>query len=256
MIPYIQIPPIRVGESLVLQPFGLLVAVGCVAGALVARREARLRGLDVRGIDGCLFWALVPGFFLSRLVELVFYHPETLVERPWALLNFWGSMSSFGGFIGGALGVVGYFAFTRKPIMPYCECLVVGLVVGWFFGRLGCTIVHDHPGVHTDFPLAVMFPDGPRHDLGLYEWIFTIGLMIVVFLLPRRDLPVGSLLGGVCVAYAPVRFLLDFLRSADVRYFGLTFGQYAAIAMLVAGATLLVRALTRPRVPQGDPNPV
>ena len=241
MLPYIVVEPIRIG-GLVLQPFGVLVAVGCLAGWLVARREARLRGLDPKAIDGCLFWALVPGFFTSRLFELAFYHPADLLERPWILLSFWGSMSSFGGFLGGTIGVIGYFRHTRRPALAYCECLMAGFIVGWFFGRLGCTIIHDHPGRFSNFPLAVKFPLGARHDLGLYEWLFTILIAAVVFSLKRDRLPTGLLLGAVCVAYAPVRFLLDFLRVADARYAGLTAAQYCCVILLLAGTAIVARS--------------
>ena len=245
MLPYIHIPPIQIGP-VSIQVFGLLVAIGCIAGFLVARREAVLRGLDPAGIDGCLFWALIPGFFMSRLFELVFYHPQQFLAAPWSVFYFWQSMSSFGGFLGGAAGVIGYFAYTRRPVLAYCECLVVGFLVGWFFGRLGCTVVHDHPGTLTAFPLGVRFPDGPRHDLGLYEWLYTILMIAVVFSVPRRRLPVGALLGWVCIAYAPVRFLLDFLRVADTHYAGLTAAQYACFAMLAAGIWLVTSARPTP----------
>jgi phosphatidylglycerol:prolipoprotein diacylglycerol transferase len=244
VLPYIHIEPIEIG-GLRIEVFGLLVAIGCVAGYLVSRREAKLRGLDPAVIDGCLFWALVPGFFTSRLFELAFYHPDQLFAAPWSVFYFWASMSSFGGFVGGALGVVAYFLHTRQPVIPYCECLVVGFAVGWFFGRLGCTIVHDHPGSLTDFPLGVRFPDGSRHDLGLYEWVFTIAMLLVIFAIPRIRLPSGLLLGGVAVAYALMRFPLDFLRAIDVRYGGLTFAQYACFVLLLVGIWLIASARQR-----------
>jgi phosphatidylglycerol:prolipoprotein diacylglycerol transferase len=256
MIPYIQVPPVHIGP-LLMEPFGILVALGCVAGWLVARREASLRGLDPAAIDGCLFWALVPGFFASRLFELAFYHPAQLIAQPWSVLFFWQSMSSFGGFIGGAAGTLGYFHHTRRPLMPYAECLLVGFVVGWFFGRLGCTIVHDHPGIHSDFFLAVRYPDGARHDLGFYEWLFTIVMAIVIFRMDRARLPPGLLIGGVCLAYAPVRFLLDFLRVADIRYYGLTAGQYACVTLFGVGLWLVWHASGRTAQPshEGEPQP-
>jgi phosphatidylglycerol:prolipoprotein diacylglycerol transferase len=244
VLPYIDVGPIVIG-GVRIELFGLLVAIGCVAGYLVSRREARLRGLDPTVIDGCLFWALAPGFLMSRAFELVFYRPDEFLAAPWQVFLFWQSMSSFGGLIGGSLGVIGYFLYTRRPVIPYCECLVVGFAVGWFFGRLGCTIVHDHPGSHTSFPLGVRFPDGPRHDLGLYEWLFTIMTLMVIFAIPRFRLPSGALLGGVAVAYALMRFPLDFLRVIDARYAGLTAAQYACIALLALGVWLLSSSRNR-----------
>jgi hypothetical protein len=41
-----------------------------------------------------------------------------------------------------------------------------------------------------------------------------------------------------------VRFGLDFLRTADVRYLGITPGQYASIALLLGCLWLLLRKPT------------
>ena len=118
---------------------------------------------------------------------------------------------------------------------------------GWFFGRLGCTIVHDHPGLPSDFILAVEYPSGARHDLGFYEWLFTIALIVLLFVIRRRGYPAGVLTGITCVAYAPVRFMLDFLRVGDERFYGLTPGQYFALVLMVVGGWVLVRAVRPPR---------
>jgi phosphatidylglycerol:prolipoprotein diacylglycerol transferase len=113
-------------------------------------------------------------------------------------------------------------------------------MVGWYFGRLGCTLAHDHLGGYTDFMLAVHFPDGPRHDLGWYEWLYTVGLTLLVFCIRRKPVSPGVLVGLVSCAYAPVRFGLDFLRVEDIRYGGLTPGQYFSVALLVFGIRVLV----------------
>ena len=46
------------------------------------------------------------------------------------------------------------------------------------FGRLGCTLVHDHVGSRSEFLLAIRFPDGARHDLGLYELLYTVAVLV------------------------------------------------------------------------------
>lgn len=254
MLPYIDIPPLKLTDWLVLQPFGMLVAAGCVAGWYVSRREARLRSLDLDILDGVALWGLLVGFPMASIFDVVFYYPELLLTDPLSLLQFWRYMSSYGGFIGGALGAVGYLVLRRVPVLPYLDCLIVGLTIGWFFGRLGCTIVHDHPGVHTDFVLGVRFPDGVRHDLGLYEWLYTIAMLAVLLSLPRQKLAPGATLALVCAMYAPVRFGLDFLRAADRLYWGLTPGQYASAA-LFAISLLILLTLSRHRSEPG-PTPV
>jgi phosphatidylglycerol:prolipoprotein diacylglycerol transferase len=42
------------------------------------------------------------------------------------------------------------------------------------------------------------------------------------------------------VLYAPFRFAADFLRIVDVRYGGLTPGQWGCIALALGGAAILI----------------
>ena len=141
--------------------------------------------------------------------------------------------------------------------MPYADSLAYGLATGWMFGRLGCFTAHDHPGAHTSFFLAVQYPDGPRHDLGLYEALWAAGIALFFAWLRRKKRPLGTYVAILTLAYAPVRFGLDFLRARDVpepdpRYFGLTPAQWGCLGVLVAGIALSVwvrRHARRPAPP-------
>jgi phosphatidylglycerol:prolipoprotein diacylglycerol transferase len=106
--------------------------------------------------------------------------------------------------------------------------------------------VHDHPGVLTQFPLAVAFPGGARHDLGLYDALVLGALSLLLYALSRRRLLEGRLLPLLAVLYSLVRFGLDFLRAgtdwpySDARYFGLTPAQYVCVVLFTWGAWKLL----------------
>jgi len=120
-----------------------------------------------------LAWVIANGFLFCVVATTIFYHPEHIQERGLgALLQFDVGMSSYGGFIGAFLTAWVYFRIRKIPCGRYIDVLVQGLVVGWVFGRLGCTFAHDHIGLSSDFPLAFDYPSGPRHNLGFYECIF------------------------------------------------------------------------------------
>jgi phosphatidylglycerol---prolipoprotein diacylglyceryl transferase len=129
--------------------------------------------------------------------------------------------------------------------------LVQALVIGWVFGRLGCTLVHDHLGTPSEFVLAVRFPNGPRHDLGLYEFLYTVVVLVpAVFVLARRPRPPGTSVAVLALLYAPARFLLEFLRQTDlpgakVRHRGLTVAQYGSIVLAGIGIGLAMRIRRR-----------
>ena len=98
------------------------------------------------------------GFIGAHLVHVLFYHPELLQEDPWVLFKFWGGLSSIGGFLGGMSAAVGYLLYKKQPLLPYGDRLLSALVVGWIFGRTGCSFAHDHPGRLTDFFLGIPIP--------------------------------------------------------------------------------------------------
>lgn len=250
MIPYIVIPPLELGGLITFQPFGTLVVMGSLVGYAVGCWHAVSVGLDRREMRTLILWVLVLSFVFAHWVSMLLYYPDVVLRRPLILVSFHLSLSSYGGFLGAAVGVALYWACyrhkTRLSPWKVGDAIAVGWTAGWFFGRLGCTIAHDHPGRRTDFFLAVRYPDGPRHDLGLYEWLFTIGLMVLVFSLRRKRLPPGRLMGIVCVGYAPVRFLLDFLRVGEKQYFSWLPSQYFSVALLLFGLWVLVTTRKAP----------
>jgi len=246
VLPWFEIPPIPLGP-LKIQPFGISVAVGVLVGAHICRRHAERTGLDLDVLQSLIAWLVIPGFLISHVFDVFTYQPEMLLEDPLILLKPWQGISSVGGFIGGVLGFLWFFKRHAKPGLPklrYADTGALGLLVGMIFGRLGCAIVHDHPGQRSEFFLAVAFPDGPRHDLGLYEMLFLLVMAAIIFPLTRKDRPSGTIVGLVALLYGPVRFGLDFLRiegavHADPRYFGLTPAHYVSLGITAIGALLL-----------------
>lgn len=244
MVPYFEIPPLELG-GLTLHAFDLLVAWAVVFGFLMGERRAREVGLDPRMVFDAGISAVVVGFIVSHLYSLFFYFPDRIAEDPWVLLRFWGEMSSFGGFLGGALGAIGWLRYQRAPVWIYTDPMAFGFTFAWIFGRMGCTVAHDHPGLPTDFFLAVVYPAttdypaGPRHDLGFYELLLTLLLCGIFWARRRRPTAAGWHVAIILMIYMPVRFVFDFLRTQDTLYFGLTAGQYAAAALFVIGFWVL-----------------
>lgn len=247
MIPFIRATSLHLTDSIVLQPFGLLVGTGVMLGAWLVKRRAREVGIAEDEIRDVIFWSVIPGFWMAHWFTLFLYHPEWLDSKgPLIIFKFWEGLSSFGGFLGAFLGGFFYFWRKKKPWLLHSEVAVQGLVLGWIFGRLGCTLVHDHPGIHTDFFLAINYPDGPRHDLGFYEFLYTLLVLFPVSLwIHARRAVTGTNLATMVMLYAPFRFVCDFLRvsdrvESDKRYLGLTPAQYGCIIVFAAALSLLV----------------
>ena len=275
MIPYIHVPDLHIGP-LPLHPFGILVATGVLVGSSVTTRRARHLGYDLVKLNSFVTWMLVSGFVLSHFLDSLFYHWDEVLKRPWSLLMPWEGLSSFGGFVGALVGIVlwKYFVIDDgrlrvrnrpHPILPFADLVLSVFPLGWAFGRAGCSTVHDHPGARAsaDALLAVAYPlrqgegavtrigfielihgHDPRYDLGLLELMFTLVIVVCFVLTWRRRLPVGTYVVASALAYAPVRFAMDFLRvpqseGGDTRYAGLTPAQWACMALFAYGLVMI-----------------
>jgi len=175
-----------------------------------------------------------------------------------------------------------------RPILPFADLILSVFPVAWIFGRSGCASVHDHPGdvagpnalLAVDFPSfnpaytggagqlhtfgPIRFVEGqlihgrfPRYDLGLLELMFTILLAGIIALTWRKRLATGTYVVVTALAYAPVRFAMDFLRirggdGADPRYAGLTPAQWECVAVFLYGLYML-RMVLRIRASGADP---
>jgi phosphatidylglycerol:prolipoprotein diacylglycerol transferase len=273
-----------------IKPFGTLVALGVYIGSIVAMRHARQRGLDPKTMSEVVFAVVGLGFVGGHMLDAVFYHPHHLAQDPTYLFKLWDGLSSYGGFTGAVLGALLWrqvtvtwkpitipwgkepttlFSIPSKivvaswskgtPVLPYVECVNSAFPLAWVFGRMGCSSVHDHPGRLSDawYALRWPMPGGGvvgRLDLGFIEMVLTIPLAVAFLILWHRKpvRPLGFYSGWMCVAYAPVRFFLDFLREneatpgalsgGDPRYGGLTPAQWACFGLLALGILMVQKA--------------
>ncbi len=248
MIPYFNGHLFDIG-GVPIYMFGVLVAIGVIVGDRIVVAQGAKRGLDPQDVRFLNARIVIGGFIMAHLVSVIFYFPQRIKENPLVLLNVWSGLSSFGGFLGALIAFLYYTRKEKIPRLAYADSVALGLSVGWIFGRTGCFTAHDHPGRHTSFFLSVRYPDGPRHDLGLDELLFTIAMTAILFWYNRKPRPPGHVIALLALMYAPVRFGLDFLRATDValpdqRYAGLTPAQWACLAT----AALAVKVMaSRPR---------
>lgn len=253
------IPFFRLGEldvGLPIQAFGVIVAIGVLIGAGVLRRYAEWHGVSDDHIRGITGWVTVTGFIGAHVFDVLAYQWDDFVKEPILILQVWKGISSYGGFLGGAAGFFFYVWWKRLPGRLFADVTILGLLVAFSIGRIGCTVVSDHIGAAVDPTkwYAALAMDYPRHlnlgglatqypgtseyirawNLGLIEFLYLVpvNLFILWYAFRSSKRPNAGMITVLTgVLYAPVRFFLDFLRLTDTdpRYFGLTFAQWASI---------------------------
>lgn len=275
MIPYFPQPEYHLFGPITIHAFGAIVALAVIVGWKMAIVRARKKGLDPERLEDLLLYVVLSGFVVAHLYSVLAYFPREAMEDPLLLLKVWEDISSFGGIVGGLLGLWLFFRFKARDVdaatrLLYMDVIAYVFPFAWAIGRAACSVAHDHPGTVTTFPLGIslkspeaqayiafFYREAGRlaelpppavlskmafHDLGWYEFLYMACLMVPAFLvLDRKPRPPGFFLIAFPLLYVPVRFFLDFLRISDARYFGLTPAQYAGIVVFLAAILLPIR---------------
>jgi phosphatidylglycerol---prolipoprotein diacylglyceryl transferase len=231
----------RIG-SLEITSFGVMVALGALAGLWLFRRELARAGLPDAALDAAIY-GLVGGLLGAKLL----YVFEHLREGSFfSLFLDRGGMSWFGGFVGGLLAGYATIRIKKWPVMPVLAAAAPALAVGQLLGRIGCFLVGDDYGSPTSLPWGVAFPRGlpPTlervHPTQIYEAIFLAFLTWVLIRWRRQGLADRAVLGRYLVIAGAFRFLLEFLR-VNTRVAGpLTVAHFFALAVLVLGGVILM----------------
>jgi phosphatidylglycerol---prolipoprotein diacylglyceryl transferase len=155
-LPHFQLGSLDIGIP--IQSFGVIVAAGVLIGAALLRRYAEWHGVSDEHIRGILGWITITGFLGAHWFDVLAYEPHKLSEpmatwppSKWpVLLRIWDGISSYGGFVGGAVGFAIYVWWKRLPVRLFADISIVGLLPAFSIGRIGCTVVSDHVGAVVD----------------------------------------------------------------------------------------------------------
>src|ERR1044071_10321393 len=153
-LPYVHPPTLDIGIP--IQLFGVIVAIGVLIGATPLRRYAEWHGASDEHIRGLLTWVMISGFLGAHWFDVIAYQWErigdsTIVQPRWGWvpvalwpsnwslwLRFWDGISSYGGFIGGAIGFALYVWWKRLPGWVFADITIFGFLPAFLMGTICC----------------------------------------------------------------------------------------------------------------------
>jgi len=225
-----------------LHSWGVVVALAFVAAWLVLRRE-----LDRLCGQGQAAFALVLAAAIGGVLGArVYWFAEHLGDASLTDSFSGAGFTWFGGLLGGASAVLLVARRRRVPLDVLLAAAAPALALGYALGRVACQLAGDGTyGVASDLPWAMSYPDGEVptservHPTPVYETLAGLVIFAVLWRLRRRVAPL-RLFGVYLVLAGTERLLVEFIRRNDEVLLGLTQPQLFALAMLVAGAAVLL----------------
>lgn len=249
----------RIGDFAV-SPFGVMMVLAFLA--CYFQLAWGFRRFDLGNEDDAS--AIVFAAGIGGIVGAKIYY--ALLYGDWRYLFDRAGLVWYGGFILAALLVAWVVHRRRLPFLRTADLALASVALGYGIGRVGCFLVGDDYGVPTDVPWAVTFPHGlPRttvanlrpeygsriaadlppdalvsvHPTQIYETALALLIWGLAFLALRRGARAGITAVAVLGALAVERFLVEFLRAKDDRFFGdLTLAQVISLALMVLALLL------------------
>jgi phosphatidylglycerol:prolipoprotein diacylglycerol transferase len=242
MLPYFPQPSFRLGPF-VVHAFGVMALIAVLTSGWIIVRRGRRMGFpaeDMFRFWFCMYVCAMLGAHLFRTMLddfPAFLADPTRAFRPMGISSIGaGSIGFLGGFL--------WCRFRRLSLFDSLRLLDIvayALPFAWVFGRLGCTLAHDHRGRASMSWIAVNFPEGPRYDLGLIEFVLLIGMAIVFLIVDRQPHQAGFFTGLAGVAYGGIRILVAAFTGEPTRFYG---GAASVLIGLLIWTAMLV--LQRP----------
>ena len=206
-----------------LRLYGLMVALGVIAGAYATARLLQRRGLNPDwAIQACTVG--VP----LALIGARAYHVLTDWKRyqgRWVdVVKIWeGGLGIPGGIVGGVVGGLIVIRMRRLPLRSILDAAAVGFPAGQFVGRLGNWFNQELFGRPTDLPwgLEIDPEHRPReylesatfHPTFAYEMVWSLLVFALVWRTAWRGrLPRGHFLVFYLFLYSAGRLWIEALR--------------------------------------------
>ncbi|HEX2723679.1 MAG TPA: prolipoprotein diacylglyceryl transferase [Gemmatimonadaceae bacterium] len=237
--------------------FGFAMLMSFVIAQIILQREMQRKGQDPSHAGDMIFAAVVGGLLGAKLYYAILIGDiGSLMSR--AGFVFWG------GLIGGIVAVTAVVMKKRLGVARLSDPVALALPAAYAVGRTGCWAVGDDYGRPFNGPWATTFPQGAPpstvanmsnmfgvnfpagtppaqvvavHPTQLYEVL--MGTVMFFVLLRFRDHRHGEgwLFGLYCVLAGIERFVVEFFRAKDDRFFagGITTAQIIAMGFALFG---------------------
>jgi phosphatidylglycerol:prolipoprotein diacylglycerol transferase len=234
---------------LTLRTYGLMLALGFLAGIALAVSRARRRGFDPDMVMDLCFYLIVGGILGARILYVVEY-PFYYLANPLSALKIWeGGLVFYGGLLGAVAVLLLFVRHRRLDLPALADVLAPSVILGQAIGRLGCFAAGCCHGLPTERWWGVTFTDplslAPRgvslHPAQLYFAAADLVIFALLLVIDRRRRFAGQTMVAYLGLYAVTRFGLEFLRGDDRGvFFGLPLSPAQGISLLMLTAAAIL----------------
>ena len=264
----------HVGKSISIGNFsiafyGMIIAAGMFLGLFAAMKRAKETGQDPNTYQDLFIFLIVFGVIGARLYYVIFawdkYSGDLL-----SIFNLrQGGLAIYGGIIGGVITAVIFCRIKKKNLLQVLDTIVMSVLIGQILGRWGNFFNREAFGDYTNSIFAMQLPTSAVrsseitsnmlkhlttingveyiqvHPTFLYESLWNLGLLILIFLIRNKTKYHGELMLIYFLGYGIGRMWIESLRTDQLLIPGIEFPVSIALSAVLAAASATLLVLNR-----------
>jgi phosphatidylglycerol:prolipoprotein diacylglycerol transferase len=249
-------PNISGGSSFALSWHGFLSFIAVAAAVWTVARAAKRESLDVDMVYNTAIWAILGGILGARIVHVA-DNWDLYGNNPTQIFAVWeGGIGLWGGILGGWLAGITYAYIVKYPVGKLMDITAPAMLLAQTIGRIGDIINGEHWSKATDLPWGWYFthpdsparigaqrllgdPEAPVHPAVVYEMLWNIVGLFILYKLRNKLKPDGSLFMFYLGYYSLGRFMIQFIRLDKVYFWNLQEAHLIAIGVMVISVTFM-----------------
>ena len=240
----VRLGPLALGAfkigPLLLRWYGAMMALAILLAVPLSARMGEQFGIPRTLVVDSLAVPLMATLLAGARAGYVVSHFQEFAGDPLAAVRPpFAGLASHGAIAVGLAFLAVWSRRHRVPLWRVTDAITPAILVAIILVRWGNFMNGELYGDPTGLPWGVVFPGvpgGPRHPLQLYEMAGTAIILAWALAAAGRRPFDGFLFWSAMAASSTLRFLLDLLRGEDRTVLFFTWGQMAALVLIVGGA--------------------
>ena len=237
-----------------LPTYGVLVALGFLAGLWITVRLARRAGMNPEIVTNLAVYSALAGLLGAKILMILFDWGQRDKPPIFSLSTLQAAGVWQGGFVLALIVAIFYMRQNKLAPLATFDVFAPGVALGHAIGRIGCFAAGCCWGNECSLPWAVTFhnpeaseltgvPLGvPLHPTQIYEMVAELALFAVLYWAILRPHAPGRIMGAYLLLSSVARFSIEFVRFHEQGlHYGLSWTQWISIGLAVLGVALLFR---------------
>lgn len=239
--------------------YGIIIAAGLLMGIFLATIAAKKLGENTDiPLDLAIFCG--PVAVVCARLYYVLFKLDYYLANPRDIFNLrGGGIAIYGAIIGAVAAAAVYCKVKKYKLLKTFDIGAVGLITGQMIGRWGNFFNQEAFGDNTTLPWGMIsentishlsdlklqgisvIPDMPVHPTFLYESLWSLGVLIILFVIIRRHRFDGQVFFAYASLYGLGRLWIEGMRTDSLMLGPLRVSQVVALISFVVFAILYIK---------------